>query len=152
MAQEAVDRRPVGRRGVTEENRLPRAFWRAETLFVAAASVVRAARAGGRWDYAVDAGPPIDALTHFRLHDFLAARPDMGPLSLVLRAPFVAVGQIFSDAHNQHPPEDYRYWISDYRWGVVPCVLAAGAFGIALARFAEARGRGLLACAAIVVL
>jgi hypothetical protein len=111
-----------------------------------------AARAGGRWDYSLDAGPPIDALTHFRLHDFLAARPDMGPLSLLLRAPFVALGQLFSDAHSQHPPEDYRYWVSDYRWGVVPCVLAAGAFGITLARFAAARGRGLLACTAIVVL
>jgi hypothetical protein len=111
-----------------------------------------AAAATGKWDYSLDAGPPIDALVHLRLHDFLAARPDMGPLSLLLRAPFVALAHVFGSGANNHPPEDYRYWLDDYRWGVFPCAALAGFFGIWLAREVAARGRGLLACSAIVVI
>ena len=137
---------------MSAESRVPRLFWPIAALFVLAASVWLSATARGRWDYSLDAGPPIEALLHLRLHDFLSARPDMGPLSLVLRAPFVAFGQLFNDAHSHYTPVDYRYWASDYRWGILPCLLVAGAFGVALARFAAARGRGLLACTAIVVL
>lgn len=109
-------------------------------------------RATGKWDYSLDAGPPITALVDLHLHDFLSARPHMGPLSLILRAPFVALGHLLGSDHGGYLPEDHRYWLADYRWGIFPCVVIAGAFGIFLARFAATRGRSVLACSAIVVL
>jgi hypothetical protein len=131
---------------VSSKPRLPQAFWVAATLFVVAASGWIAHRSNTRWDYPVDAGPPIDALAHLRLHEFLAARPDMGPLSLVLRAPFAALGQLVGSGGKAN------YYLDDYRFGAFACLVAAGAFGIFLARFAESRGRGLLACAVVIVL
>jgi hypothetical protein len=121
-------------------------------IFVAGVSAWMAMAATGKWDYSLDAGRPIDALVHLRLHDFLALRPDMGPLSLLLRAPFVALAHLFGSSANNYSPEDYRYWLDDYRWGVFPCAVLAGLFGIWLAREVAARGRGLLACTAIVVI
>src|SRR5215208_491358 len=115
MAEEAVRGRSIGRRGVTQETRLPRAFWAAAALFVLAASAWIAHRSNTRWDYPLDAGPPIDDLAHLRIHDFLAARPDMGPLSLVLRAPFAAIGQLIGSGGSAH------LYLDDYRFGVFPC-------------------------------
>lgn len=133
-------------RAVTADTRLPRAFWAAATLFVIAASAWIAHRSNTQWDYTIDAGPPIDALAHLRLHEFLAARPDMGPLSLVLRAPFAALGQLLGSGGKAN------LYLDDYRFGVFPCLLACGIFGLALARFIEQRGRGPLVCGAVVVL
>lgn len=109
-------------------------------------------RASGEWDYSLDAGPPIKALADLHVHDFLAARPVMGPLSMILRAPFVALGELLGSDTGGYNPADFRYWLEDYRWGIFPCVALAGAFGIALARFAQARGRSWLAYGAVVVL
>jgi len=109
---------------------------RLAVLFVAAAAAVIAYRAETFWtgDYPVEAGPPIDALMHGRLHEFLASRPLMGPLSLVLRAPFAALSLITGGGAARD------FYENAYRFGVFPCVVAAGVFGIFLARAALRRG------------
>ncbi len=86
-------------------------------------------------DYPSDAGPAMDALLRWDLSAFLAAHADMGPVSLLLRAPFAALG----DGE-----------LSVYRWGALPCVLSAGLLGLYLARLAGRRGAGSLAQAALV--
>jgi hypothetical protein len=131
---------------VTGRGRAQRLFWPAAWLFAVLAAVWIAHDSNTVWDYPNDAGPPIDALVHLRIHDFLSARPDMGPLSLILRAPFAALGQALG-----HGGRPYAF-LDDYRFGVFPCVLAAGLLGMALARILEQEQRGLLARAAVVVL
>jgi hypothetical protein len=90
------------------------------------------------YDYSEDAGPPIDALIHGRWHEFLAARPVMGPLSLILRAPFAALAQLTGSADAQHLYE------GAYKWGIFPCLLAAGLLGLYLARRMAERGEPLV--------
>jgi hypothetical protein len=101
---------------------------------VLAASAILAYRAQS-WpsDYPGDAGDPINALIHGRLHDFLAARPAMGPLSLLLRAPFAALSRLTEGA------DPSRLYNDAYRFGVFPCLVAAGAFGLWLARLMRER-------------
>jgi hypothetical protein len=128
---------------VTEARRF---FWPAAWLFVVVATVWIAHDSNTVWDYPIDAGPPIDALVHLRIHDFLAARPDMGPLSLVLRAPFAALGQALGSGGPSHA------YLDDYRFGIVPGLVIAALLGLALARLLEQEQRSLLARAAVVVL
>lgn len=109
---------------------------RIAAVFAAAAAAVIAWRAETFWtgDYPVEAGPAIDALIHGRLHDFFASRPLMGPLSLILRAPFAALSLITGGGGARD------FYENAYRFGVFPCVVAAGVFGIFLARAALRRG------------
>jgi hypothetical protein len=124
---------------------------RIAAVLAAAAAAVIAWRAQTFWtgDYPVEAGPSIDALVHGRLHEFLASRPLMGPLSLILRAPFAALSLITGGGGARDSYENA------YRFGVFPCVLAAGVFGIFLARAALRRGVSSYiawgACALVVV-
>src|SRR3954451_21818512 len=62
------------------------------------------------------AGTPIRALAHGRLHDFLASQPVMGSASLLLRAPFAALGLYHGGGSD----------LDLYRFGVFPGLLAAG--------------------------
>jgi Glycosyltransferase family 87 len=103
-------------------------------LAMVAASALLAYRATS-WpsDYPGDAGDPINALIHFRLHDFLEARPAMGPLSLIFRAPFAALAQLTQG------PDPLRLYNDAYRFGIFPCLVAAGAFGLWLARLMRER-------------
>jgi uncharacterized membrane protein len=64
----------------------------------------------------------------------------MGPVSLLLRAPAVALTRVADDG-----------MFAEYRAGAFVCVLAAGAFAVVLARRMLARG-ATLAVAAVVVL
>jgi hypothetical protein len=121
-------------------------FWVASAIFVVVASAWVAHDANTLWDYPADAGPPIDALVHLRFHDFLAARPDMGPLSMILRWPFAALGQAVGQGGPQHG------YLDDYRFGVFPCMVAAGLLGLWLARIIEHANGPLLARVAVVVL
>ena len=99
---------------------------------VAAASAWAAARTPLGNDYphagpgADDAGPQIDALIHGNLTRFFSEQSFLGPVSLVLRAPFAALGG--DDVLHQ------------YRFGVFPCMLALGIVSLALARIAVDRG------------
>jgi hypothetical protein len=87
-----------------------------------------AATAGPGGDYFADAGGPIDALVRANLHEFFANQPLMGPLSLLVRAPFVAA--VF------HSSESAVYYA-----GVVPCVAALAGLTFGLLRRMERDGR-----------
>ena len=62
--------------------------------------------------------------------DFFALPPGFGPVSILVRLPFAAVA---SAAGGGDPLE--------YKLGVIPCVLALGAFAVALDRVLAAAGR-----------
>lgn len=99
---------------------------------VAAASAWAAARTPLGNDYlqagpgADDAGPQIDALIHGHLSRFFSDQSFLGPVSLVLRAPFAALGG--------------NDFLAQYRFGVFPCMLALGIVALALAHVAIDRG------------
>ena len=91
-------------------------------------------------DYPDDGGPALTALLHGDLDAFSHARPAMGDVSLLVRAPFAEL------AHIGHPTQ-----LAIYRWGVLPCVLSVAALALWLARVARERGSGLVGQAAIVL-
>jgi len=113
---------------------------------IVGAAVVLGLMSNTDWDYPADAGPVIDDLIHLRLDAFAHARPVMGPLSLVFRAPFAALSLITGHGG---PPDAY---FNAYRFGVMPCVVVAGIFGMVLARLMRDQGRPPLARAAVIVL
>jgi hypothetical protein len=102
---------------------------------VAAASALVAFTAEGLGDYPVDAGPSVHALSHGHVSTFLSLHPDMGPVSILLRAPFALLG-----GGDQ---------LAVYQWGSLPCVFAAGLLGLYLAGLARRRGAGVIAQAAL---
>src|SRR3954471_3680687 len=110
------------------------------SVAVLAASAIMAWQTSSYWsgDYPLEAGPVIDDLIHGRFGDFLSGRPLMGPLSLLVRAPFAALSLITGGGG---PTALYD---NAYRFGVFPCVLAGGALGLALYLIAESEGRGSL--------
>lgn len=69
-------------------------------------------------DYRVDAGPAVSALARGDLHGFVTAQPQMGPLSLVLRAPAAAAA----------PSELWAY-----RGGALLCLLALAGLVVMIA-------------------
>lgn len=71
-------------------------------------------------DYPADAGPAIAALAHGNVHGFVADQAQMGPLSLMLRAPLAALVGPNS------------LWA--YRIGALACLLAVVALGLILQR------------------
>jgi hypothetical protein len=92
-------------------------------------------------DYSGDGGPALAALLKGNLHAFGQTRPEMGDLSLLVRAPFAAL------AYLGHPTE-----LSIYRWGVLPCVMSVAILGLWLARIARSRGVGPIGQLLIVAL
>jgi hypothetical protein len=87
-------------------------------------------------DYPFDAGPAISALARGDLHLFAADQAQMGPLSLLLRAPVAALagpGSIWA-----------------YRLGALACLLGLVALGVAIARRTPA-GYALVAALLLVV-
>lgn len=106
--------------------------------FVLAA--VLASRPGTFWDYPTDAGPALAAIAHGSVTGFFSHQPAMGPLSLYLRAPFVAI----ATALNDRPA-------GAYRWGCLPCLFAVAGVALWLAQTARRNGAGRLAMALIVV-
>ena len=85
-------------------------------------------------DYPSDAGPAIMALLHGNLHAFAQARPMMGDVSLLARAPFAAIAYLGGS-----PTE-----LSIYRWGALACVLSVAALALWLGAIARRRGTGPL--------
>jgi hypothetical protein len=83
-------------------------------------------------DYPSDGGPALAALLHGNLCAFGQARPAMGDLSLLLRAPFAALAYLGSPTA-----------LSIYRCGVLPCVMSVALLGMWLTRIARSRGIGL---------
>jgi hypothetical protein len=104
--------------------------------FVLAVSAALSLHASSYWtgDYPVEAGPVIDSLVHGHVGDLLGSRALMGPVSLVLRAPFTALALLTGGGGADNLFENA------YRFGVFPCALAGGLLGVALARIARRRG------------
>jgi hypothetical protein len=114
----------------------------AALVALALALSVRAAfSAMAAGDYPVDGQPALTALLHGNLHAFGLARPAMGDLSLLVRAPFAALAYL-GDATP----------LNLYRWGVLPCVLSVALLGLWLASVARSRGVGWVGQLLIVVL
>jgi hypothetical protein len=86
-------------------------------------------------DYHFDAAPPIDALARLDISGFFQAAPLMGPVSLVVRAPFAAMAggdQLLA-----------------YRLGALPCLAAMAVLLYVLLRRMQSAGHPALAGAAI---
>jgi Glycosyltransferase family 87 len=107
-------------------------------LLVSAHAAITASALG---DYPNDGGPALDALLRGDLHAFANANPAMGDVSLLARAPFVALAYL-----GHHPSE-----LELYRWGVFPCVLSVALLALWFARIARTRGVGLVGQWAIVL-
>lgn len=80
------------------------------------------------------AGPPIDALASGHLTRFFETQPFMGPFTLLLRAPVVAVARLAGGGE-----------LSQYRLGALICLLLAAALsGLLLAGMPPRRWQWLL--------
>ncbi len=95
---------------------------------IVAGSVLAVATLQPGLDYFVDPSASVDALVRGDLSDFFAEQPLMGSLSLLLRAPFVAL--VFGSSI------DAVYFI-----GVIPCLLALVALVYAVLRRMDRAGR-----------
>ncbi len=95
---------------------------------VAAVSAWMAFGVGSTGDYPDDAAAPIHDLATGHLGALLSTDMVMGPLSIIFRAPFAALG----DGSE----------LSMYQWGSIPCLMVAGLLGLHLARVAARRGAG----------
>lgn len=115
-------------------------------LAAAALAALLAARAPLGVDYA---GPPhtlcdcpaapIRALAQGHLHQFFATQPVMGSLSLLIRAPFAAIGLHLGSGSEREL----------YRLGAFPCLLAAGFLAAQLFERMRELRRPLAACALV---
>ena len=89
-------------------------------------------------DYQLDAGPPIEALASGDFDLFFAEQPLMGLLSLLVRAPIVAIVDSLGSGR-----------ALQYQWGALACVLAQVALALWVAVLMRRRGQSLLACAVV---
>jgi hypothetical protein len=82
-----------------------------------------------------DAGPAIAALVAGKPHDFFANQPPMGAFSLLVRAPFAALGKLAGGND-----------LLIYRLGAFVCVLALGLLAVTLMAIMARRRRPLASC------
>ena len=87
-------------------------------------------------DYPWDAGPAINSLAHGDIHDFVADQAQMGPLSIMVRAPLAAIVGPSS--------------IWAYRIGAFACLLAVLALGGLLAKRSGPRTAAIAATLLVV--
>ena len=117
---------------------------RREQLLLAAVGlaivVYYSLHAGLGLDYGTDAGPPIDALAHGRFGDVLDNPPSMGPVSIVLRAPFIAVADALGAGQ-----------LGDFRLGSLVCMIPVVIVALVVTRQAEAKRQPFYAALAFVV-
>jgi hypothetical protein len=104
-------------------------------------SAAIAATASSLGDYPRDGARAVDGLAAGDVGAFLTNQPVMGTLSVLVRAPVVALVQAVDGG---------VLW--SYRAGAFVCVLAVGALGVALAARLRARGAGTGAQLAVVIL
>ena len=101
------------------------------------AAVAVALTAPFGFDYGADAQPAVDALSRWDLAAYVADQPQMGPLSIILRAPLVALSG--GDT------------LLGYRLGALACLLAAAALAAALGSHSRARVSGIVLVAVLVL-
>jgi hypothetical protein len=92
---------------------------------------------GSVGDYPRDAGPTMDALLRGDLGGAFASHPIMGAFSLLVRLPFAAFASALGGDQ-----------LAIYRFGCIPCLLALGLVGLAIAREMARRGVAAPACVA----
>lgn len=92
-------------------------------------------------DYPRDAGPAIDALLDGDVSGALERQPLMGSLSIVVRWPFAALARGLGG-------DDLLV----YQLGTIPCLIAVGLLGLALAARMRRRGQAPSACIAAATL
>ena len=92
-------------------------------------------------DYPRDAAPAMNALLDGDVSGALAQQPLMGSFSLVVRYPFAALARGVGG-------DDLLV----YQLGTIPCLVAVGLLGLALAGRMRRRGQPPAACAAAAVL
>jgi hypothetical protein len=102
---------------------------------------------GSYWngDYPREAGPGVDALINGHFREFFEARSPIGIVSLLVRAPFAALSHLTGGGGR------LDLYDNAYRFGVFPCVLAAGLVAVVLARRFGRRGGSPLLQIALVV-
>src|SRR5947199_10651341 len=89
---------------------------------------------GGVADYRNEVEPGLNALVHGDFSVAIQQQANIGPFSVLLRAPIVAVAHAFGAGE-----------LLCYRLGAVPCVAAAALLGLALVRWSrETAGPRLL--------
>src|SRR6478609_10438082 len=84
---------------------------------------------------------PLEALARGDVARFVHDQPLMGPVSLVLRAPFASASRLFDANLTWH-----------YRAGLFPCLLLSALLALALARRSRAHGHHPLFTAAVALL
>ena len=102
-----------------ELGRAPLVFLVAVAVAASAAVTLGSAAPG---DYPQDAKPSVDALSQGNLHEALTHPALMGSVSILLRAPFVALAQV------AHAGE-----LGRYQAGAMACLLFAALLGVGLA-------------------
>ena len=108
---------------------------------VAVASVVLAYANGSAGDYPSDAGPAIRVLLDGHVGQALASQPVMGSLSVIVRLPFAALASLTGGGE-----------LAAYRLGCIPCLVALGLAGLALAHALGRAGAKPTACGAAAVI
>ena len=86
-----------------------------------ASSAALALRFGSLGDYPNDAKPAVDALSHGHLHDALSHPALMGIVSIIVRAPFVALARVAGAGE-----------LGSYRVAAAVCVASCGLLAVGL--------------------
>ncbi len=108
---------------------------------IAACSTLLALANTSQGDYPRDAAPAMNALLDGDVGAALAQQPLMGSLSLIVRLPFAAPARAAGG-------DDLLV----YQLGTIPCLIAVGLLGLALAARMRRRGQAPAACAAAAIL
>jgi len=87
-------------------------------------------RTSGTGDFTIDAWPPVHALAHGDVSEYLSTPAMMGQFATLVQSPFVVLAG---------PGE-----LAEYHWASLPCLFAAGLLGLYLAGIARRRGASSL--------
>jgi hypothetical protein len=108
---------------------------------IVACSTLLALANTSQGDYPRDAAPAMNSMLDGDVEAALAQQPLMGSFSLIVRLPFAALARSLGG-------DDLLV----YQLGTIPCMIAAGLLGLALAGRMRRRGQQPLACAAAAAL
>ncbi|MEA2424345.1 MAG: hypothetical protein QOH13_755, partial [Thermoleophilaceae bacterium] len=89
-------------------------------------------------DVCDEAGYPLHALVHGDLAGFFSQQPLMGPGSLLLRAPFVALSRLGAST-----------FLTEYRLGVFACLLVSGLVALKVGSLMLRQGQPRTRCALV---
>ena len=119
----------------------PRLQLTAALCAIVACSTVLALANTSQGDYPRDAGPAMNSLLDGDVSAALAQQPLMGSFSLIVRLPFSALARAVGG-------DDLLV----YQLGTIPCLIATGLLGLALAGRMRRRGQPTAACVAAAAL